>query len=411
MLLVLLVAPLDNIEYFTTSDKSLSQGLNSKMQPKKEENFSDYAKTLYSNSLVTGIPEIVISHNWYLRIMRLVVFVCCIVGFIYQSLDFMDLYWKYPTILDIQITRKGEIMMPALTACDANGIRLSKYCQSYPCRKVEQEHRFCRCYPEGRYCNKRKLYPHVKIPLRMDDISQTVFLSQSERAHMMPQKESFIPSCVMKRPPSMVINCGNLTVSPACSNRVMEPTACFSINSLYMKPHEKPRNISVSTVIELALFSPPYEYDPDLMIMYKQLSLHSPYSLSNPFTEGLFLNSEKTYKVYVKQTVKNLLKPPYDTNCFDYLEAWKKNGGKGAMSESDCLQLCKMEIQLKKPGKCLSFNLWYPSNEYRCPTGKRWCEKEGRLLNSSECYNKPGIDLQSQFEDESCESQCKPGCW
>ncbi|GIY14680.1 hypothetical protein CEXT_439261 [Caerostris extrusa] len=165
-------------------------------------------------------------------------------------------------------------------------------------------------------------------------------------------------------------------------------------------------------------------------------------------------------------TVKNLLKPPYDTNCFDYLEAWKKMEAKeqcqrvyGQTFQSgeesrkiqlentktydkkinsattygicylvaiktthfeiglkllpnyqiqyevhastykhhdrydDCLQLCKMEIQLKKPGKCLSFNLWYPSNEYRCPTGKRWCEKKGRLLNSPECYNKPGIDF------------------
>ncbi|GIY14682.1 uncharacterized protein CEXT_439271 [Caerostris extrusa] len=262
------------------------------MSSKKEDNFSEYAKTLYSNSLVTGIPEIVISHNWYVRIMRLVVFVCCIVGFIYQSLDFMDLYWKYPTILDIQITRKGEIMMPALTACDANGYCITKFpayklgCPSIASltlvgmlkKSVDSADVILK---EG-IVTKRKLYPHIKIPLRMDDISQTVFLSQSERAHMMPEKESFLPSCVMKRPPSMVINCGNLTVSPACSNRVMEPTACFSINSLYMKPHEKPRNISVSTVIEMELFSPPSEYDPDLMVMYKQLSLHSPYSLSNP---------------------------------------------------------------------------------------------------------------------------------
>ncbi|GFQ65453.1 uncharacterized protein TNCT_591801 [Trichonephila clavata] len=92
-----------------------------KMSAKEEEEFTVYAKNLYSKSLVTGIPEIVVASNWYLRVIRFVIFVCCITGFIYQSLVFMELYWKYPTILDIQISRKGEIMMPGITACDPNG--------------------------------------------------------------------------------------------------------------------------------------------------------------------------------------------------------------------------------------------------------------------------------------------------
>lgn len=53
--------------------------------------------------------------------------------------------------------------------------------------------------------------------------------------------------------------------------------------------------------MELILFTPPEEYNPDMMIMFKQISLHSPYALSNPFFEGIFLHSERTYKVFVKQ--------------------------------------------------------------------------------------------------------------
>ncbi|GBO08665.1 hypothetical protein AVEN_233845-1 [Araneus ventricosus] len=309
-----------------------------KMPNKKEVEFSEYAKNLYGNSLVTGIPEIVIAGNCKVRLIRLAVFICCIAGFIYQSLDFMDLYWKYPTILDIQITRKGEIMMPAVTACDANGVRLSLYCKYFPCKEPVSERRFCRCYPEGRYCNKKKRHPGLLVPIKIGDISRTFFFPQEDREHMMPHADDFITSCSLNRPPS--------TVFESCG--------------------------------------PPQEYDPDMMVMFKQISLHSPYSLSNPFIEGLFLHSERSYKIYVKQTVKHLMKPPYDTKCFDYLEEWRKNGGRGPMSESDCIQECKRKVQLSQSDGCVTTSVWYPSNDKRCLATTKICADFG-VSGAEEC--------------------------
>ncbi|GFS77926.1 uncharacterized protein NPIL_102261 [Nephila pilipes] len=282
------------------------ESINKKKGSSREE-FSTYAKNLYSNSLVTGIPEIVVASNWYLRIIRFVIFVCCIIGFIYQSLDFMNLYWKYPTILDIQITRKGEVMMPGLTACDPSGIRLSMYCKTNPCKIPKAERRFCRCFPTGRYCNKKKLYPGLLIPAEHGDMSKMGYLHQDDRKYMMPDAKSFIPSCVLKRPPSTNYeNCKDITMNPTSTNRDLAPKACFSINSLNEMPNKEPPNISVSTTIELELYSPPSEYDPDMLVMYKQLSLHSPYALSNPFNEGILLRSEQSYKIYVKQVCRVL---------------------------------------------------------------------------------------------------------
>ncbi|KAF8770770.1 hypothetical protein HNY73_018260 [Argiope bruennichi] len=382
------------------------------MWNKKKVEFSEYAKNLYSNSLVTGIPEIVIANNWRVRLIRLAIFICCIVGFIYQSLDFMDLYWKYPTILDIQITRKDEIMMPAITACDANGVRLSLYCKHYPCRKPLLEHRFCRCYPAGRYCNRRELYPGIMIPLKVGDISRTFFLAEEDRRHLMPRGEDFVTSCSLNRPPLPVVkNCGNLTLAPACPNKINEPTACFSINSVYGHPQKKPPNISASTAIEFELFSPPIEYDPALMEMYKQVSLHSPYALSNPFVEGLLLRSERSYKIFVKQTVKHLMGPPYDTNCFDYLEEWRRNGGRGPPNRSDCVQLCKKKSQMSQTGGCVPTNIWYPSNEKRCYSGTKWCADYGMSF-AEECkqpsWNNEKIE---RNETNTCETECRPACW
>ncbi|GFR13349.1 uncharacterized protein TNCT_80971 [Trichonephila clavata] len=171
------------------------------------------------------------------------------------------------------------------------------------------------------------------------------YLYQVQRKHMMPTAKDFIPSCILKRPPSTKFeNCRNIALTPSCASRNLVPTACFSINSLSELPNKQPQNISVSTVVELELYSPPSDYDPDLFVMYKQLSLHSPYALSNPFNEGVFLHSERSYKIYVKQTVKHLLKFPYDTNCFDYLESWKKSGGLGPLSQSVSIKYSVLEI-------------------------------------------------------------------
>ncbi|GBN56117.1 hypothetical protein AVEN_133104-1 [Araneus ventricosus] len=41
---------------------------------------------------------------------------------------------------------------------------------------------------------------------------------------------------------------GNVTLTPACPTKVLEPSACFSVNSVYGHPERNPPNISVSTV-------------------------------------------------------------------------------------------------------------------------------------------------------------------
>ncbi|GBM73923.1 hypothetical protein AVEN_184864-1 [Araneus ventricosus] len=42
---------------------------------------------------------------------------------------------------------------------------------------------------------------------------------------------------------------GNVTLTPACPTKVLEPSACFSVNSVYGHPERNPPNISVSTAI------------------------------------------------------------------------------------------------------------------------------------------------------------------
>nr|GBM73967.1 hypothetical protein AVEN_127644-1 [Araneus ventricosus] len=41
----------------------------------------------------------------------------------------------------------------------------------------------------------------------------------------------------------------NVTLTPACPTKVLEPSACFSVNSVYGHPERNPPNISVSTAI------------------------------------------------------------------------------------------------------------------------------------------------------------------
>ncbi|GFR13923.1 hypothetical protein TNCT_274301 [Trichonephila clavata] len=75
------------------------------------------------------------------------------------------------------------------------------------------------------------------------------YLYQGQRKYMMPTAKDFIPSCILKRPPSTKFeNCRNIALTPSCASRILEPTACFSINSLSELPNKQPQNISVSTV-------------------------------------------------------------------------------------------------------------------------------------------------------------------
>lgn len=82
---------------------------------------SKYAKDVFSDSLITGIPQIVQTHNVARKLLKSTVLCLCLVGFIYQTTEFMKIFWNYPTVLDIDVEYPEIIESPAITYCNLNG--------------------------------------------------------------------------------------------------------------------------------------------------------------------------------------------------------------------------------------------------------------------------------------------------
>ncbi|XP_035218214.1 uncharacterized protein LOC118191516 [Stegodyphus dumicola] len=227
--------------------------------------------------------------------------------------------------------------------------------------------------------------------MAVGSISKLSYVPQEERFHLMPNAETFVSSCILKQPPfTETMSCGKFVLNPSCSNIVKQPSTCYTFNNLFKKPKATSRNISTSAVIEMTLFTPPHEYDPDMKMMYKTISIHSPYSLSNPFIEGILLHSEHSYKIFVKQTIKKRMKSPYDTNCFDYIEAWMKNDGTGPISESGfVINARRTETRLKKTPLCHSCiqlcRLAHQSSHHYLCCIVMGSQSNGRLDDGSRC--------------------------
>nr|XP_042911507.1 uncharacterized protein LOC107446456 [Parasteatoda tepidariorum] len=73
------------------------------------------------------------------------------------------------------------------------------------------------------------------------------------------------------------------------------------------------------------------------------LAVHSPYDAVNPFARGYFLSPRKHYiiNVYIREVER--LSSPYDTDCTNYEEEWRKNNFKGVRSKQMCRQKCYVE--------------------------------------------------------------------
>ncbi|GBN31774.1 hypothetical protein AVEN_169558-1 [Araneus ventricosus] len=56
------------------------------------------------------------------KIARILVLFGCLSGFLFQTMEFMLLYWTYPTVVDIQKSSPSYLDVPAITVCNPIGI-------------------------------------------------------------------------------------------------------------------------------------------------------------------------------------------------------------------------------------------------------------------------------------------------
>ncbi|KAF8770981.1 hypothetical protein HNY73_018446 [Argiope bruennichi] len=301
----------------------------------KYKSFCLYSKAILGNSLITSFPVIAKSKSWVKRTIKIIVFVMCLTGFTYQTLDFMWMYLAYPTVVNVYVSNPYEVVQPALTVCNKNSFEMfGSFFFQKPVltRLVGEKFNWKRTFTEA--------HNESIIKLCMSRIEEKKFLCTQ------PYKR--IPVVDAKG----------------------EPNVCFTIDSLVGQP-DAPDKVYPNTYhIEIHLDTQGEEYvyftDPILV----QMMIHDRRALVNPFSEGTSLEAGIQYNAYVSMTSNELLPPPYDTNCFDYLEQWKRNNGTGPLNHMMCVEHCKLK-KLQELGQCIDKDVDFIHTEQLCQAGFR----------------------------------------
>lgn len=83
--------------------------------------FAKQLTRLLKNSVIPGLPQIAETRNASKKGLKVVVFLSCTTGFLWQTFSFLTVYWTYPTVVDVESEFLDHVDLPAVTVCSCNG--------------------------------------------------------------------------------------------------------------------------------------------------------------------------------------------------------------------------------------------------------------------------------------------------
>ncbi|XP_055936635.1 degenerin mec-4-like [Argiope bruennichi] len=339
-----------------------------KVHKKRIGSFNKYCTQLCKQSLITGFPVIASTRNLLRKIIKVLVFVGCTCGFLYQTSEFLNLYRAYPTMVDIEVDTPAEVDISALSFCNANRIRRDELCSKTPqdCSYYNNITEICTELPK--YCPKPVNPANIIMGIPLFLAYERRNRSREYVQNLGERLEDFMAECTVKT-----------RVQQPCKNHVEVswvdskglPHNCFTVESLWGLPQKEARKMPLSGRISLYLKPQPEQYLLYFDIVLVHILMHEAHSLVNPFKEGLAMEVGKTYNIFINQRVTERLPAPYQTNCTDYLKLWKKNGGYGPLTRKACTEQCKMENMLETDG-CVAQSISYPENYIICDDDEKY---------------------------------------
>ncbi|KAG8180872.1 hypothetical protein JTE90_015797 [Oedothorax gibbosus] len=332
---------------------------------------------------------------------KFVVFVCCLIGFSYQVIEFYLHFLTYPMASNFELNERESFVLPALTFCNVNPVQRSKYCEKYPTRcYVPPEEEFCHAYPLSCKGNNAT---NLQIPMKkyLSDrpkpenrltVSDIIELSQN----------STEMDAINKYPGhgSEANSTSNFTrVYFTRSNK--ELFLCYTTNARYTNtpdpPDKKFDEDSATTFAYFALDVQPEEYFQYHEKHQFRFVMHSPYSTTNPYVIGMPLRPGIAYKIHVLLREIELLPYPYITNCFDYHKSWKENGKPAPRSREMCVNNCQRRFN-KECYRCEKDLTFYLESD-------KICHNLGDL--PCDAY-RPIQEIEKDLK--KCKKLCKPDC-
>ncbi|XP_023234948.1 degenerin unc-8-like [Centruroides sculpturatus] len=383
-----------------TSRRTSSAFTNFSEIPKLSDLFQD----ILENSILTGIPQIALAKKKSRKILKVVVLFGCIAGFLYQLSAFLIIYWAYPTLVDVQITKPLMVDMPSITICNRNGIRRTSFCKKFPseCELPNNMTTFCEQYPY--VCNAAKteedmMKPKLEAIDREETVTRDLLLDIGHASYPL------ISQCTFGTGKDEFQICDNETFRYyAFLDIYQRSKLCHIINPRWSKKELKLPRVPLHEVLTIVVdFEPTEAFQLDRRIG-GQAALHSPYSIINPFIEGFTITPSKLYLVHLKEIIKHLLPSPYLTNCTNYKKLWKRRLGRGPLSREMCIEECLMNATLDHCG-CVKTSSIYPHYEKFCHEVDIPCTDK---INYSHCFIACGpachsISFEVNIQEENIE--------
>ncbi|GBM67975.1 hypothetical protein AVEN_218834-1 [Araneus ventricosus] len=107
----------------------------------REDSIANEESALEKTSRRRAIEKTVV---W--KTFKSFVFLICLIFLIMQSVEFFNIYYKYPTTIVLETTVAEEFKQPAITLCFRNTISFKEFCSYEPdqCEKPRNMEEFCR---------------------------------------------------------------------------------------------------------------------------------------------------------------------------------------------------------------------------------------------------------------------------
>ncbi|GFT65772.1 uncharacterized protein NPIL_106832 [Nephila pilipes] len=321
-------------------------------------------------------------------------------------MEFMFLYWTYPTVIDIQQSSPSYIKAPAFSICNPIGYNYTEICYGFevsPCLPTS-----FRRYASAQICERFPLNCfNGSLP---SDYSVVAYNKFTENLEIQPEYhdrlriklEDYL-NCTIEFA-GVKRSCNMENVMGSFYTKEELPQYCYTLYSLWGQPNKTRESFPKGSIMRLHFFlnaslrPGPEEdgiYRPSRNIPSTpsiQIAVHSPYYLPSPYLEGSNFLGGRAYEMRLTMSEKFLLPAPYVTNCTNYLATWEKRGGKSPINQMGVVEECRMKRFYEGMG-CVPLTVDYP-HQYpickTCPEGK--CDYS---INTDNCtlladhYNQP----------------------
>ncbi|XP_054716973.1 degenerin mec-10-like, partial [Uloborus diversus] len=255
--------------------------------------------------------------NRLFRVLYALGSIAYLIGCLYQTSSFLNLYFQYPTTMEVNVVQEPVLTFPGVTVCNGNRVRHKEWC------KLDSE-----------ICKPRENENYENYITRLQDTYK--YLNRSIRIFLGTRKESFIRSCSFEDS-----TCDGLIGSYFN----YEYTNCFTINAKWANDSVKLFNASMfrprsgrSSELSIMMNLESDEYSPMNPVVRARMTIHDPNTIPNPQYDGVSLQPGRTYNYGIRESMVHVLPSPYQTDCKNYsglkeVRTLSKQTQEGCMSE------------------------------------------------------------------------------